>query len=117
MSAEIRVANDLLIDLYFLGEPQVVGDPDHHDAIENRFVGVIGLELLPLRLVGMGDNHGIHIDQAVSPRSGHHLSWVAVIIQCRYSISFLKTSINSTTPRLPILRAPFNSKTRGSPSE
>ena len=40
-----------------------------------------------------------------------------MIIACRYSVSFLKTSINSTRPRLPTLSAPFSSSTRGSPSE
>ena len=40
-----------------------------------------------------------------------------MIIACRYSVSFLKTSMNSTMPRLPTLKAPLSSSTRGSPSE
>ena len=51
------------------------------------------------------------------PGAGTKRSWVAVIMVCRYSVSFLKTSMNSTMPRLPTLNAPFSSRTRGSPSE
>jgi hypothetical protein len=37
-------------------------------------------------------------------------SCVAVIIACRYSVSFLKTSMNSHMPRLPTFSAPFRSR-------
>ena len=51
------------------------------------------------------------------PGAGTLFSCVAVIIVCRNSISFLKTSINSTIPLLPMLNAPVKFKTRGSSSE
>src|SRR6266566_4248426 len=49
---EIREANDLLVDLDLLGQTEVVGDLHDDDAVEDRLVGVVGLELLPLGLVG-----------------------------------------------------------------
>ena len=42
------------------------------------------------------------------PGAGITFSCVAVIIACRYSVSFLKTSMNSHTPRLPTLSASFD---------
>ena len=68
--AEIRVANDLLINLHFLGEAQVVGHLHHHDTIEDRLVGVVGLELLPFGFVGMRDDGGVDIRRAVTTRRG-----------------------------------------------
>ena len=64
--AEIRVADDLLIDLHFLGQAQVVGHLHHHDTIEDRLVGVVGLELLPFRFVGMRDDGGVDIHHAMT---------------------------------------------------
>ena len=51
------------------------------------------------------------------PGAGTNFSCVAVIMVCRYSGSFLNTSMNSTMPRLPTLKAPERSSTRGSDSE
>ena len=50
------------------------------------------------------------------PGEGIDFSWVAVIMMWRYSISFLKTSMNSTMPRFPALNAPFRLRTLGSSS-
>src|SRR6266478_1128461 len=70
---EIREANDLLVDLDLLGQTEVVGDLHDDDAVEDRLVGVVGLELLPLGLVGVGEDHGVDVDQAVSARRRDHL--------------------------------------------
>src|SRR2546426_347085 len=70
---EIREANDLLVDLDLLGQTEVVGDLHDDDAVEDRLVGVVGLELLPLGLVGVGEDHGVDVDQAVPARRRDHL--------------------------------------------
>ena len=51
VGAEVGVADDLLVDLHFFGEPEVVRHLDDDDAVEDRFVGVIRLELLPFGFV------------------------------------------------------------------
>src|SRR5213596_452035 len=73
VGAEVRVADDLLIDLHLLGEPEVVGHLHHDDAVEDRLVGVVGLELLPLRFVRVGDDHGVDVHHAVAARRRDHL--------------------------------------------
>src|SRR5438132_3378235 len=70
---EVREANDLLVDLDLLGQTEVVGDLHDDDAVEDRLVGVVGLELLPLGLVGVGEDHGIDVAQAVPTRRRDHL--------------------------------------------
>jgi hypothetical protein len=52
----------------------------------------------------VGDNDSVGIHHAVAAGAGITFSCVAVIIAWRYSISFLKTSMNSTA-RLPTLSA------------
>src|SRR5262249_410184 len=47
MRSEVGVTDDLLVDLHLLGEPEVVRHLHDHDAVEDRLVGVVGLELLP----------------------------------------------------------------------
>ena len=73
VGAEARGLEQLLVDLDLLGEPQVVGHLDGDDAVENRFVGGVGPEFLPLGLVGVGDDHRIHIDSTVAPGSRDEL--------------------------------------------
>src|SRR6266566_3098256 len=70
---EVREADDLLVDLDLLGQPEVVGHLHDHDAVEDRLVGVVGLELLPLRLVGVGEDHGVDVDETVAARRRDHL--------------------------------------------
>ena len=71
--AEIGVADDLLVNLHFFGEAQIVGHADHHDAVQNRFVGVVGLEFLPLGFVGVGDDDGVDVDQSMAAWRRHDL--------------------------------------------
>src|SRR5581483_10622846 len=66
VGAKIRVADDLLINLDLFGEAQVVGHLDHHDAVEDRLIGVVGLELLPLGLVGVGHDAGVDVHHPVA---------------------------------------------------
>ena len=65
---ELGAREELLVDLDLFREPQVVGHLDHDDAVEDRLVGVVGLELLPLGLVGVGDDAGVDVDRAVAAR-------------------------------------------------
>ena len=69
MGAEVRDADDLLINFHFFGKAQVVGHAHHDDAVEDRFVGMIGFEFLPLGFVGMGDDDGVDVDQAMAARA------------------------------------------------
>src|SRR5579862_7957406 len=117
VGVEVGMADDLLINLDLFGQAQIVRHLDHDDAVEDRLVGVVGLEFLPLGLVRVRHDHRVDVDHAVAAGAGITFSCVAVIIACRYSISFLNTSMNSTMPRLPTLSAPLRSRTRGSPSE
>ena len=73
MRAKIRIANDLLIDFDFFGQAQIVGHADHHDAVQYGLIGMVGFELLPLGLVGMSDDDGIDVNQAVAARGRHDL--------------------------------------------
>src|SRR5262245_11417925 len=73
VGAEVRVADDLLVDLHLLGEAQVVGDLHDDDAIEDGLVRVVGLELLPLGLVRVGDDAGVDVDHAVTAGRGNDL--------------------------------------------
>ncbi len=68
VGAEVGVLDDLLIDLHFFRQAQVVRDLDHDDTIEDRLVGVIGLELLPFGFVRMRDDAGIDVDHPVASR-------------------------------------------------
>jgi hypothetical protein len=43
--------DQLLIDLFLLGDPQAVRDLDDTDAVDERLVFLAGLEALPFRLV------------------------------------------------------------------
>src|SRR5581483_8594467 len=65
--AEVRVPDDLLVDLHLFGQPQVVRDLHDHDAVEDRLVGVIRLELLPLGLVRVRDDARVDVDHPVAP--------------------------------------------------
>ena len=71
MGAEVRMADDLLINFHFFRKPQIVRHAHHDDAVEDRFVGVIGLEFLPFGFVGVGDDHGVDVDQAMPPGRRH----------------------------------------------
>ena len=71
--AEVRVANDLLVDLHLFGQPQVVRHLDDDDAVEDRFVGVVGAELLPLGLVRVRDDRDVDVDHAVAAGGRDHL--------------------------------------------
>ena len=73
MRAEVRIADDLLIDFDFLGKAQIVRYPNHHDAVQNGLVGMVGFELLPFGLVGMGDDDGVDVDQTVAARRWYDL--------------------------------------------
>ena len=94
------------IDLDLLRETQIVRHSHHDDAVEDRFVSG-RLEFLPLGLIRMGDDDGRRRPGRDGPGAGTTFPWVAVIMQWRYSIPFLKTSINLTKPRLPTFSAPL----------
>ena len=66
--AEVRLVEELAVDLDLLGQAQVVGDLDHDDTIEDRLVGWVSLEAPPLGLVRMGDDDRIHVHGAVAAR-------------------------------------------------
>src|SRR5271155_1444864 len=72
MRAEVGVLDDLLVDLHLFRQAQVVRHFDDDDTIENRFVGVIGLELLPFGLVRMRHDAGIDVDHAVAAGRGNN---------------------------------------------
>ena len=57
---------------FFFGEPQVVRHLDHDDTVEDRFVGMVGFEFLPLGFVGMRDDYRIDVHHAVATRSRRH---------------------------------------------
>ena len=117
MGAEIRVADDLLVDLHFFGEAQIVRHAHHDDAVENRFVGMIRFELLPLGFVGVGDDHRVDVNQAVPPRRRHDFFLSRGDHAVEIFDLVFKHLDKLDQPRLPMLSAPFNSSTRGSPSE
>ena len=62
---EIRVADDLLVIFTSLERPEIVRHLHDHDAVEDRLVGVVGLELLPLGLVRVRDDARVDVDHAV----------------------------------------------------
>src|SRR6266404_6202679 len=68
VGAEVRVADDLLIDLHLFRQPQVVRHAHDHDAVEDRLVGVIGAELLPLGLVRVRRDDSVDVDEPVASR-------------------------------------------------
>ena len=70
--AEIGVADDLLVDLDFFREAQIVRHAHHHDAVENRFVGMIRFKLLPLCFIRMRHDHRVDVNQAVAARRRHY---------------------------------------------
>ena len=73
MGAEIRVADDLLIDFYLFRQAQVIRYANDHNTIENRFVGMIGLELLPLGFVGVGDDNRVDVHEPMTSRRRNDL--------------------------------------------
>ena len=70
--AEIGVADDLLVDLDFFREAQIVRHAHHHDAVENRFVGMIRFKLLPLCFIRVRHDHRVDVNQAVAARRRHY---------------------------------------------
>ena len=72
-ASNFEPAQELLVDLDLFRQAQVVGHLDHDDAIEDRLVGVIGLELLPLGLVGVRHDAGVDVDRAVAAGRRHEL--------------------------------------------
>src|SRR4030095_5548151 len=73
VGAEVGVTDDLLVDLHLLRQPEVVRHLDHHDAVEDGLVGVVGLELLPLRLVRVRHDARVDIHHAMAARRGDDL--------------------------------------------
>src|SRR5208337_2429528 len=78
MRAEVGVLDDLLVNLNFFRQAQVVRHLHDDDSIEDRLVGVVGLELLPLGLVRMRDDAGIDVHHSVASRRGNHF-----LLRCR----------------------------------
>ena len=66
MGVEIGMANDFLVDFDFLGKPEVIGNLDHHDPVQDRLIGMVGFKLLPLSFIGVGHDHRIDIHQPVA---------------------------------------------------
>jgi hypothetical protein len=60
---ELALAQELLVDLGFVGHAQTIRHGDDADAIEESFVVLVGLEQLPLGLVRMRENHAIEGDR------------------------------------------------------
>ena len=73
LDVELRALEKLLVDLHLLGEAEIVGHLDDDDAVEDGLVGVVGLELLPLGLVAVGDDDRVDVDRAVAARRRHEL--------------------------------------------
>ena len=57
--AQRAVGQQLAVDLRLLGGAEAVRHLDHADAVEERLVVLVGLELLPLGLVGVGDDDAL----------------------------------------------------------
>ena len=57
--AEIAAFEQLVVDQRLFGDAQAVGHLDHADAVEERLVVLVVLELLPFRFVGMGEDDAL----------------------------------------------------------
>ena len=58
-AGELAVLEQLGVDLRLLVDPQAVGHLDDADAVEERLVVLVVLELLPFRFVGMGEHDAL----------------------------------------------------------
>ena len=67
------MAEHFLVNPDLLAETKVVRHLHNHDPVQDGFVGMVRLELLPFGFVGVGNNHRIGIDGAVSTRCRNEL--------------------------------------------
>ena len=63
-ACQFRAADQLLVDLLLLRDPQAVGHLDHVDAVDERLVVLVGAEGLPFRFVGVGQDDARERDGA-----------------------------------------------------
>src|SRR5690606_16396256 len=77
VSLKSAFSQDLLIYFYLFIKLQTVWDLYLHDPVEDRFISVVRLELIPLSLIRMSKDNAVEVDHRPLPRR-----WYVFLLCC-----------------------------------